>query len=298
MATHLRSSITALLIVGGILSASVMHSRTVFLGQTGIWGINPWHWMLIGFTLLAAVWVWRTTQQRWPIIAAVGISAIDIAWHITNPITTAYMHLVNPGFLALNMTVIMIIWQVGRRMRNFQPDAQHTHLSAIMVIIPTIIGWNIFVSHSPLTAVYAEIYGGGETLIGQGSSSLFLFVAMWSGVWIWMRHTTIPFGSFTIISALLALSQVAIKGEWRFVGIVIGAALIAEVGHRFWPTRWHLNSVLWTIGFGGGYFLVLHYTTSIAWETSIWTGIMTIMIVISYALARISNPYQTPTGVN
>lgn len=293
--TYPRSSIHAVLIVGGMLFASVMHSRTVFLGQTGMWGINPWHWGFIIMTIIAALWLWRSTQVRWPISVAMGVAAIDIGWHIVNPITTPYMHLVNPGFMALNMTAIMIIWQIGREIRN---DAQHTRLSAVTLIIPTIIGWNIFVSHSPLTAVYAEIYGGGETLIGQGSSSLFLFVAIWSSVWIWVRKKSIPFGTFTIISAILAFSQIVIKGEWRFVVVVLGAALLTELSHRKWPTRWHLNSVLWTIVFGGGYFLTLYLTTSIAWETTIWTGILTIMILISYALARISNPYPSLTGVN
>lgn len=296
MVTYLRSSINFFFIIGGMLVASVMHSRTVFLGQTGMWGMNSWHWVFIGFTILGALWLWHSSMQRWPIMVAVSVAMLDVAWHMINPITTAYMHLVNPGFLALNMTAILILWQMGRFIRH--RESHHTHLSAIVLIIPTIIAWNIFVSHSPLTAVYAEIYGGGEALIGQGSSSLFLFVAIWSGVWIWMRQKSIPFGSFTIISVLLAFSQVAIKGEWRFVVIIVGAALIAELSHRRWPTHWHLNSVLWTIGFGGGYFFVLHYTTSIAWETSIWTGILTIMIIISYALARISNPYHTLTGAN
>ena len=85
-------------------------------------------------------------------------------------------------------------------------------------------------------------------------------------------------------------------GAWVALGIV--AALIVEMCHRRWPTRWHLNSVLWTLCFGGGYFLTLHYTTSVAWQTSVWTGILIIMMLISYALARISNPYATPTGVN
>lgn len=298
MAIRFRSSMSVLFIVGITLIASVMHSRMVFLGQTGMWGINPWHWGLIVLTFIAALWVWRTTQQRWPVLATSSVIAFDILWHVTNSITTAYMHLVNPGFLALNMTAILIIWQMGRAIRHTQHNTHHTHLSAIILTIPAIIGWNLFVSHSPLTAVYAEIYGGGDTLIGQGSASLFLFVAMWTGIWIWMRQKSTPFGSFTGISALLALSQVAIKGEWRFVLIVIGAALIAELSHRQWPQRWHLNSVLWTIGFGGGYFMVLNYTTSIAWQTTIWTGILMIMLLISYALARISNPYQSPTGVN
>jgi hypothetical protein len=295
MIRQLRSPISAMCIIGGILLSSVMHSRTVFLGQTGMWGIGVWHWALIGLTIGASTWLWITSQQRWPLITIIGTSLVDIVWHITNPITTAYMHLINPGFLALNMTIVLIIWQIGRTLRH---GTHHTLVSTILIIIPTIIGWNMFVSHSPLTAVYAEMYGGGDTLIGQGSASLFLFVAVWSGVWIWMRQKSVPFGSFTITSALLTFSQVAIKGEWRFVMIVIGAALITELSHHRWPHRWHLNSVLWTICFGGGYFLTLHYTTSIAWQTTIWTGICMIMILISYALARISNPYQAPTGVN
>lgn len=295
MMTQLRSSISVLAIVGGILFSSVLHSRTVFLGQTGMWGISTWHWVLIILIFLAALWFWHTTTQRWPILLAISTIIIDISWHMTNQITTAYMQLVNLGFLALNMTAILIIWQIGRHIR---PETHHTYVSAILSVIPTIIGWNIFVSHSPLTAVYAEIYGGGDTLIGQGSSSLFLFVAMWSGVWIWMRLKAVPYGTFTIISSILALSQIAIKGEWRFLIIVIGAAFITELSHARWPQRWHLNSVLWTIAFGGGYFLTLHYTTSIAWQTSIWTGILIIMLVISYALARISNPYPLQTGVN
>jgi len=295
MIRQLRSPISAICIISGILLSSVMHSRTVFLGQTGMWGIGFWHWALIALTLSAAAWISITTQQRWPLIALIGTSLVDIGWHITNPITTAYMHLINPGFLALNVTIVLVIWHIGRMLRQ---HTHHTHVSAILVIIPAIIGWTIFVSHSPLTAVYAEIYGGGDTLIGQGSASLFLFVAMWIGVWIWMRQKSVPFGSFTITSALLAFSQIAIKGEWRFLVVVIGAALIAELSHMRWPHRWHLNSVLWTICFGGGYFLTLHYTTSIAWQTTIWTGILMIMILISYALARISNPYQASTGVN
>ncbi|MFZ9859087.1 MAG: hypothetical protein ACO3F2_12230 [Roseiflexaceae bacterium] len=272
-----------------------MHSRAVFLGQTGMWGIHQWHWFIIGLTAIAAVWTWSTTRQRWPVAIVLTVVVLDIAWHVLNPISTPYMHLINPGFLALNITAILIIWHIGQQLRR---DGQHTYLSVTTLVIPIIIGWNIFVSHSPLTAIYAEIYGGGDTLIGQGSSSLFLFVATWSGVWIWIRQKSAPFGSFTGISMLLALSQIAIKGEWRFVLIVTGAAIIAELSHRHWPTRWHLNSVLWTIGFGGGYFMVLNYTTSIAWQTTIWTGILMIMILISYALARISNPYQSPIGGN
>lgn len=295
MTMRLRSSIIAISIVSGILLSSVLHSRTVFLGQTGMWGIGIWHWLLIILIPLAALWLWHATQQRWPLVLASIAVMIDIAWHIANPITTAYMHLVNPGFLALNMVAVLIIWHIGRGTRT---DAQHSYISAILLVIPTVIGWNIFVSHSPLTAVYAEIYGGGETLIGQGSSSLFLFVAMWSGVWIWMRQKAIPFGSFTIISTILACSQTAIKGEWRFLLVVIGAALLTELSHVRWPHRWHLNSVLWTFIFGGGYFATLHYTTSIAWQTTVWTGILMIMLMISYALARVSNPYASPTGVS
>lgn len=295
MMTLLRSPISAVLIVSGIFISSVMHSRSVFLGHTGMWGIGQWHWALIALALMASLWLWHTAQTLWAPIVVISMSLIDIVWHITNPITTAYIHLVNPGFLALNMATVLIIWRIGRTLRH---DAQYSYTSAILLVIPTIIGWNIFVSHSPLTAVYAEIYGGGDTLIGQGSSSLFLFVAIWSSVWIWIRQKPIPFGTFTLISTILIASQVAIKGEWRFVVIVIGAAIIAELSHRRWPTRWHLNSILWTLGFGGGYFLTLHYTTSIAWQTTIWTGILMIMLFISYALARISNPYLSPTGAH
>lgn len=295
MTTKLRSSINAIFIVIGILISSVLHSRTVFLGQTGMWGIGRWHWAVIVLTLLASLWLWYKTTQRWAILTTITIIIADVSWHISNPITTAYMHLVNPGFLALNMVAVFIIWHIGRIIRT---DTHHSYTSAIIVTIPTIIGWNIFVSHSPLTAVYAEIYGGGDTLIGQGSSSLFLFVAMWSGVWIWMRQRSTPFGTFTLISIVLGLSQIAIKGEWRFLPIVIGAALITELSHARWPQRWHLNSVLWTMTFGGGYFLTLNYTTSIAWQTTIWTGILTIMVLLSYAMARISNPYTSQVGAN
>jgi hypothetical protein len=272
-----------------------MNSRAVFLGAQGMWDIGRWHWSFLGLTIAAAIWLWHARQLRWPLITALIVSCVDITWHVTNPITTAYMHLVNPGFLALNMTAVLLIWQISHAIRLHE---HHTRMSALVMILPTIIGWNIFVSHSPLTAVYAEIYGGGDTLIGQGSSSLFLFVAMWSGVWIWMRQNAVPIGSFTTASVILAFSQIIIQGEWRFLIIVIGAACIVEWCHHRWPQRWHLNSVLWTLGFGGGYFMTLHFTTVIAWPTTVWGGILIIMILISYALARISNPYTTPAGAH
>lgn len=293
MTTRLQSPHTAIAIVSTILLANLLNSRAVFLGHTGMWGIGIWHWLLIGSGLLAALWIWFVAPLRWPLVATLGATLFDIGWHVTNSIDTAYLHLVNPGYLLLNMTLITTIWQIGRLIRFNHP---HTRASALVMTVPTVLGWNIFVSHSPLTAVYAEIYGGGEALIGQGSSSLFIFVAMWSGVWTWMRLKSIPFGTFTIITIILTFSQIAIKGEWRFAIIMIGAALIVEISHARWPKHWHLNSVLWTICFGGGYFATLSLTTTIAWETTVWSGIFIIMMIISYALARISNPYHRTTG--
>lgn len=290
-----RVSLIPTTLVVALLGTSVLNSRAVFLGDQGMWDIGRWHWAFLGFTLIAALWLWQVRHLRWPLITALIVSCVDVAWHVTNPITTAYMHLVNPGFLALNMTAVLLIWHISHALRK---DEHHTRLSALIMILPTIIGWNIFVSHSPLTAVYAEIYGGGDTLIGQGSSSLFLYVAMWSGVWIWMRQKAVPIGTFTIASTLLAFSQIVIQGEWRFLPIVVGAACIAEISHHRWPHRWHLNSVLWTLGFGGGYFMTLHFTTVVAWPTTVWSGILIIMMFMSYALARISNPYSTPSGAH
>lgn len=293
MTSRLHSHAVAILLVSSIIVTNLLNSRAVFLGHNGMWGIGGWHWGVMASAILAATWVWMVTHQRWYLVMTLGAVAFDVGWHLTNQIDTAYLQLVNPGYLLLNMAAITTIWEIGRHIRR---DMPHTHQSALVLTIPSVLGWNIFVSHSPLTAVYAEIYGGGDTLIGQGSSSLYIFVAMVSGAWIWMRLKAVPFGSFTLLSAILVLSQTAIKGEWRFVPVVIMAAFFAELVHRRWPHHWHRNSILWTCCFGGGYFATLAFTTSIAWETSIWTGILTIMILISVALARISNPYSTPAG--
>lgn len=171
MTTRLQSPHTAIAIVSTILLANLLNSRAVFLGHTGMWGIGIWHWLLIGSGLLAALWIWFVAPLRWPLVATLGATLFDIGWHVTNSIDTAYLHLVNPGYLLLNMTLITTIWQIGRLIRFNHP---HTRASALVMTVPTVLGWNIFVSHSPLTAVYAEIYGGGEALIGQGSSSLFI----------------------------------------------------------------------------------------------------------------------------
>jgi hypothetical protein len=137
---------------------------------------------------------------------------------------------------------------------------------------------------SPLTAVYAELYSG-DTVVGLGVSGFLLFVSVWLIVFQWMRRHDAPFGAFTLASGILGVSQAISKGEWRFAALLLVVGIWAEWVSRKSGQASRIPALVWPGSFALGYFLVLKYTSTLAWGPSVWGGVVVMAVAIGFGMA-------------
>ena len=256
----------------------------------GIGRASPWH---ARGSLLMAVTIWRQWPQPLVRVATWAVLIIDALWLWYGDYTTPFAFVLRGNYLLwCGLASALVLY--GAQHHN--PRFGEAYRDHFFVSVPVIIAVLILAAYSPLTAVYADLYGGGDTWIALGSNGLLLFVAMWGGLQVWQRRPAhAPRWAFSATSSLLALSQALGNDEWRFVPWVIASAVLMDVWAWRWPRRRWLSIAAWPPVFSVGYFMTLKYTTLLSWNPTVWVGMVVFAVGIGYILYRFGATSQ-PTG--
>ncbi len=145
---------------------------------------------------------------------------------------------------------------------------------------------------SPLSAVYAETYSGGDTTRGIGVTGFIIFVAVWLIVLLWMHHHHAPRGAFLLASLTLGSIQAAMSDDWRFVPLLGLCALIADIRINAFTPR--TIAILWAATFSVGYFIILHYAGILMWGPTIWGGTVGMAIAVAYGVSSLTRVTTLP----
>ena len=285
---HVISFGLALCIITGMTLDAWAHVH----GATDNTFFTPWHAILYTGLFGSVAWYGYLTYRRVEPLAAhrLGLSmgplvalfgAADLIWHSMFGFERDLQAQLSPPHIAL-ATVLAILVSVPSRQRN--PHGHLTWLGAIAGSLAAVVTLTLLMFVSPLTAVYAELYSG-DTVIGLGVSGFLLFITTWLIVFQWMRRTNAPYGAFTVASGMLGISQAISKGEWRFAALLITVGFWAEWVSRKTSQASRIPALVWPGSFALGYFLVLKYTSTLAWGPSVWGGVVVMAVAIGFGVA-------------
>lgn len=245
---------------------------------TGLFGSVAWYGYLT-YRRVAPLAAHRLGLSMGPLVALFG--AADLIWHSMFGFERDLQAQLSPPHIAL-ATVLAILVSVPSRQRN--PYGHLTWLGAIAGSLAAVVTLTLLMFVSPLTAVYAELYSG-DTVIGLGVSGFLLFITTWLIVFQWMRRTNAPYGAFTVASGMLGISQAISKGEWRFAALLLAVGFWAEWVSRKTSQASRIPALVWPGSFALGYFLVLKYTSTLAWGPSVWGGVVVMAVAIGFGVA-------------
>lgn len=253
---------------------------------TGIGSATLWHWssavLLIGGCLLAP-------RSWWFIASSVSVIALSLFWHLGGAFVSPSMYLLSPP----NMVwVALVSWWIWWYAPPISAPARHV-LTLLLRTLPCVLVATLFVGYSPLTAVYADTYGGGDTLVGQGVSGLLFFGLCWGSMHLWIRQQGWSTWSFALFSGSVALGQALLRGEWYLCAAFFISTVLADLIVSRWPSTHRMVVAGWPVLFCIGYFFTLRYTSLLAWNPTVWGGVIVFAMGIGYALIRIAQ--TTPT---
>lgn len=283
----------ALCIIAGMTLDAWAHVH----GATDNTFFTPWHAILYSGLFGSVAWYGYLTQRQiapqaahrlglgmGPLVALFGMA--DLLWHSWFGFEANIQAQLSPPHIALAVILALLV-SIPSRQHNQQ--GYLTWLGAIAGSMAAVVILTLLMFVSPITAVYAELYSG-DTVVGLGVSGFLIFVSTWLIVFQWMRRHNAPFGAFTVASGVLGVSQAISKGEWRFVALLIFVGLIAElVGRKTGPTS-RVATMLWPGSFALGYFLLLKYTSTLAWGPSVWGGVVVMAVAIGFGIATFAEP--------
>lgn len=245
---------------------------------TGLFGSVAWYGYL-AYRRVAPLAAHRLGLSMGPLVALFG--AADLVWHSVFGFEQDLQAQLSPPHIALAVVLAMLV-SIPSRQRNIHGHL--TWLGAIAGSMAAVVILTLLMFVSPLTAVYAELYSG-DTVIGLGVSGFLLFISTWLIVFQWMRRHDAPFGAFTVASGILGVSQAISKGEWRFAALLLVIGLWAEWVSRKTGQASRIPALVWPASFALGYFLLLKYTSNLAWGPSVWGGVVVMAVAIGFGMA-------------
>lgn len=251
-----------------ILYAGLLGS-TVWYGWLTRHNIAPLHIHRIGFALLPIVVVCAGADLTWHTLFGFEI---DIAAQMSPP------HIVLAGVIA---TLVCL--------PSFQRDhnGHITYWGALSGGLAATMMLTLTQFMSPLSAVYAEQYAGGDTTRGLGITGFIIFVAVWVLVLLWMRRNAAPRGAFALASLALAVTQASISDDWRFIVLMVVCGLVADMRWPLGNVPHRIPAMMWTLCFGMGYFLQLKYLSLLAWSPAVWGGAVVMALAVTYGVTAL-----------
>jgi len=249
---------------------------------TGLFGSTAWYGWLSRQTI-SPVRAHRFGFALLPIVAICG--AADLAWHTIFGFELDIAAQMSPPHIVLASLIAALV---------ALPSAQRssagtlTRLGAICGGLAATMMLTLTQFLSPISAVYAEMFSGGDTTRGIGVTGYTIFVAVWVIVLIWMSMHSAPRWSFTIASVLLGLVLAVIRDEWRFVPLLLFSAFVVDV--RWNPPHHSVRTIalVWTSLFGVGYILILKYAGILMWGPTMSIGNLIMSIGVAYGISAIA----------
>lgn len=183
------------------------------------------------------------------------------------------------------LAVGMLAWRIVAIARRFAPEFG----SPILVVgAPLMLLWGVAATWSPLVAVYADQYGGGDTLVSHGATCLLVFVATLVLTVLRASREGISPSSLAALCVIFGVSQALVADAWRFVPLLVGTGLTCAILTARWPHAHRLVPIVSALVWLFGYFATLRYTTMIAWDLTTWLGVCILGIILAAILATVS----------
>jgi hypothetical protein len=248
---------------------------------TGLFGSVAWYGYLT-YRQVAPLAAHRLGLSMGPLVALFGLA--DLLWHSWFGFEQDLQAQLSPPHIALAVVLALLV-SIPSRQRN--SHGQLTWWGALAGSMAAVVILTLLMFVSPITAVYAELYSG-DTVVGLGVTGFLLFVSTWLIVFQWMRRHDAPFGAFTVASGLLGVSQAISKGEWRFVALLLLVGVMTEWIGRKTGQASRVATMVWPGSFALGYFLLLKYTSTLAWGPSVWGGVVVMAVAIGFGMATFS----------
>lgn len=245
---------------------------------SGLFGSVAWYGYL-AYRQVAPLAAHRLGLSMAPLVVVFGVA--DLVWHSIFGVEQDLQAQLSPPHIGLAVIIALLV-SIPSRQRD--TAGQLTWWGALAGSLAAVVVLTLLMFVSPLTAVYAELYSG-DTVIGLGISGFLLFICTWLIVLQWMRRNNAPFGAFTLASAILGVSQAVSRGEWRFVALLLVVGLCTEWFNHKTGQASRVPALIWPGSFAMGYFLLLKYTSSLAWEPSIWAGVVIMAVAIGFGMA-------------
>lgn len=247
---------------------------------SGIGSATLWHW---GSLVLMLGGCLRAPRSWWLITSTVAVATLSVAWQFFGAFVSPSVYLLSPPNV---LWVALVSWWIWRYAPPISAPARNV-LTLLLRTLPCVLVATLFVGYSPLTAVYADTYGGGDTLVGQGVSGLLFFGLCWGSVHLWIRHQHgWPTWSFAFLSGSVALGQALLRSEWYLCAAFFISTVLADIIVSRWPTTQRTVIAGWPVVFCLGYFFTLRYTSLLAWNPTVWGGVVVFALGIGYALIR------------
>lgn len=285
IATRIRALMPMHIFLIGIALCVIVDIVLNTSSTDGIGRASPWHF--VGSVLMALA-IWQQWQHPLVRVAAWAGLIVDAVWLWYGDYTTPFAFVLRGNYLLWCGIACTLIWYGARSSRPYFGNRYRDHL--FTAVLP-VVGLLILSAYSPLTAVYADLYGGGDTWIALGGNGLLLFVAIWGGMQVWQRRSSqAPRWAFSATSSVLAITQAVSNGEWRFVPWVIVSAVLMDVWAWQQLQRHWWSVAVWPPLFCVGYFMTLKYTTILSWNPTVWIGMVVFAMGIGYVLYRFSAP--------
>jgi len=182
------------------------------------------------------------------------------------------------------LTLSLLVWIIGT-IHTTQPATVLTH--AVSLYGPMIVVWGVFATWSPLVAVHADSYSGGDRVIGQATTAMLVFVASLTLALRQTTQRTAPSGVVVVGLTMFALSQALLSTTMRFVPLMVLCGLLYEGLRVLRPTAPRLTVFTTVLLCVAGYFATLHLTTRIAWDLTAWLGVCVLSACVATALCTV-----------
>ena len=265
--------------------------------------LTPWHAVLYAGLFGSTLWYgWLARQQIAPItrhrtgVALLPIvvvcGAADFAWHTIFGFEIDIAAQMSPPHIVLAGLIATLV-AIPSKQRS--ADGTLTLWGALSGGLAATMMVTLTQFMSPLSAVYAETYSGGDTTRGIGVTGFIIFVAVWLIILIWMQQQQAPRWAFLIASLALGCIQAIISDDWRFVALLAACALIPTVRHTHGFNR--TTAILWVTCFSIGYFMILMYAGILMWGPTMWGGTIVMAIAVGYGLSALPHiALRPPSG--
>ncbi len=257
---------------------------------------TPWHAILYTGLFGSTAWYgWLSRQQisplsahrfgfaLLPIVALCG--AADLVWHSLFGFELDISAQMSPPHIILASLIAALVALPSTQRSS---TGALTRLGAVSGGLAATMMLTLTQFLAPISSVYAEMVSGGDTTRGIGVTGYMIFVAVWLIVLIWMSIHAAPRWSFTVASVLLGIVLAFIRDEWRFVPLLLLAALVVEIRWNAPHHSLRTIALIWTSVFGIGYIIILKYAGILMWGPTMSIGNLVMSIGVAYGISTIA----------